>query len=107
MKINGIKSTEYRVENGTLHIWFEGTTYKKLLGLDTSTLTITTDSGDTVETLTGWTVKSGISRDLINCGVFTLSLIPADPLESAFTTEELETMIADTARAAISEEVQI
>jgi hypothetical protein len=107
MKINNIIATDYKVLDGVLVIDFTDTTEKKVLALDTSELTVTTDGGDEVETLTGFSVKQSLVVDLKNTGSFTLALEPADPMDGAFTSEELETLIVEAANAALDGEVSV
>lgn len=53
MRINHIKSTDYNIINGVLKVVFADTSLDELQTLD-QTLVVETDTGELVETLTGW-----------------------------------------------------
>jgi hypothetical protein len=104
VKINNIFSTDYFAQNDVFTISFVETTEDKLLSLDTSKLVVTTDSGEAVEAIEGWSKKVSLTKNLIVEGAFVLVLAqpPEQPTE---LLEEIERLTQEN--GTLSEEVSV
>lgn len=63
MQINNITALDYGYEGGKLWIKFPGTQFEAVRGMNTAQIVVVTDTGDPVETITGFSHAEGIQYD--------------------------------------------
>ena len=114
MKINDITALDYVVSDSTVVCVFKSASSEELEGLDLANLVVTTDVGDIVEIISGFTERVSLLREYVPEATFTLTVKrPAPDLnaeieilttEKVELVERVETLEAEGARLQVQAE---